>query len=138
MFWLRLWSCAPCSCEDFGPDRYANNTNNCSSRIYSNIYQWVLEIFNSSSLIAFAAFLVRHLPAIAPKVIVFVYNNETAHLANHISLQITGYEQLILNINIDGDGAITTINECALSINFINRETKRVARFGLDKREICF
>lgn len=90
----------------------------------------------SKSFLEFTAFLLHHLPVIAPNVVVLFFNNETTLQANHISTECAGYKQQLFNFDRKLSQKIT-IHENALVINLINYEISKVISFGYNKREIC-
>lgn len=87
------------------------------------------------TLMQFNAFLVHHLPVIAPKLIVLFFNNETTPLANHVSQAISGYQQLIFNYDEHWQSQII-IPESSLLINCVNGKTNQYFKFDFDVREI--
>lgn len=97
-------------------------------------------LVNSSALLAivqFSAFLVRHLPVIAPKVIVLLFDNKTSHLANHISSTLSGSEMLTWNDDHSTKRQIA-VRETSLLINFVKPDGSRPYKFLSDNREIFF
>lgn len=84
-------------------------------------------------ILKFTAFLCQHLSTIDPKLIVFIFNNETAHHANHIAIALTGHVQLDFNSDIKKIKKVEP--DWDLLIHFVNEDTKKLANFETKTRE---
>lgn len=71
------------------------------------------------TFVQLTAFLVRHLPDIAPTLLVFHVDNETAPLGNRMAAGLSGYQQRMIHLDYQKKRNSLKIVENALFINFL-------------------
>lgn len=82
----------------------------------------------------FCAFILRHQSAIDAKVVGLVFDNNTAQLANHISITLSGCEQKCFNTDLTNIKFVGL--DCDLIIQFGVQNSKYIAKRSLKARSI--
>lgn len=90
----------------------------------------------SGGIIEFTAFLLRHISAIDPKLIVLIFNNDTSQSANHILVSLVDYKKQCINTDIQSTPITNEIgSQCDLLIHFVNNDSKHIIKLSLKTRE---